>query len=68
MIRFCPRIFSPRIFCSGTFALELLLWNQVVPNLFVLKQWGASKQKDNFIGLSATAQMFAGWRQEMVKS
>jgi hypothetical protein len=38
------------------------------PNLFVLKQGGASKQKDNFIGLSGAAQMFAGWQQEMVKS
>src|SRR6266853_3232910 len=55
MIRFCPRIFSPVIFaptlCSGT---------KFVPNLFVLKQGGAPKQKDNFIGFPGAAQMFAG--------
>lgn len=27
-----------------------------------------SKQKDNFIGFPGATQMFAGWRQEMVKS
>ena len=53
-IQFTPDLL-PWNFCSGT-------------NLFVLKQGGASKQKDNFIGLSGTAQMFAGWWQEMVKS
>jgi hypothetical protein len=34
---------------------------------FVLRQGGASKQKDNFIGLSGAAQMFAGGWQEMVR-
>jgi len=50
-------------FCRESFALIRLS-----QNLFVLKQGGASKQKDNFIGLSGAAQMFAEGRQEMVKS
>src|SRR6266571_7916001 len=52
------RIFPPRIFALGS---------GLSPNLFV-EQRSASKQKDNFIGFPGAAQMFAGWRQEMVKN
>jgi hypothetical protein len=49
--------------CPGTFALE-----PGCPESFRPEAMGRAETEDNFIGLSGTAQVFAGWRQEMVKS
>jgi hypothetical protein len=49
-------------FCRESFTVIFAL------DQIVLRQGGASKQKDNLIGLSGAAQMFAEGRKEMVKS
>jgi hypothetical protein len=63
MIRFCPRSFSPGNLCPDSFALEPRL-----SRIFCPEARGRAEQKDNLVGFTGTAQVFAGWRQEMVKS
>jgi hypothetical protein len=59
---------GPRVSASANLLSVIFALRSGYPESFVLKQGGASKQKDNFIGLSGAAQVFAGWQQEMVKS
>ena len=55
-------LFPPTLRDDSLSSREILLL-RILPGIR-----GASKQKDNLIGFPGAAQMFAGWRQEMVKS